>query len=101
MRAVDDVPFGPTTCTEAKRRCGIPSTVMSLFMRSSPNRMPNSSRSSRYASASRRVIRGVIFLLVGAARRERGRDRGAGGGRLLAAEGQQDPQPDPEEQQDA
>jgi hypothetical protein len=55
MRVVDDLPFDPTTWMLAKRRCGMPSTVMSLCMRSSPNRMPNSSRSSRYASASRSV----------------------------------------------
>src|SRR3954466_14977694 len=51
MRAVEDLPFEPTTWIEAKRRCGIPSTVISLCMRSSPNRIPNSSRSRRYASA--------------------------------------------------
>ena len=47
IRTVEDLPFDPTTCTWAKRRCGIPSTVISLCMRSSPNRIPNSSRSSR------------------------------------------------------
>src|SRR3954447_22319781 len=53
MRTVEDLPFEPTTCTLAKRRCGIPSAVMSLCIRSSPNRMPNSSSESRYSSAWR------------------------------------------------
>ena len=46
-RTVDDLPFEPTTWIEAKRRCGMPSAVISLCMRSSPKRMPNSSRPSR------------------------------------------------------
>ena len=47
MRTVEDFPFEPTTWIDANRRCGIPSTVISLCMRSSPNRIPNSSRPSR------------------------------------------------------
>ena len=56
-RTVEDLPFVPTTWIDAKRRCGIPSTVISLCMRSRPKRMPNSSRPSRYSSAWRKVIR--------------------------------------------
>src|SRR3954466_15928417 len=53
IRVVDDLPFDPTTWIEAKRRCGMPSAVISLCIRSSPNRMPNSSRPRRYSSAWR------------------------------------------------
>ena len=47
IRAVEDLPFEPTTWMLAKLRWGMPSTSMSLCMRWSPNLMPNSSRSSR------------------------------------------------------
>ena len=47
MREVEDLPFVPTTCTVAKRSCGESSAVISRRMRSSPNRMPNSSSESR------------------------------------------------------
>src|SRR3954447_21879384 len=43
---------------DANRRCGRPSTVMSRCMRSSPNRMPNSSSESRYSSACAKFIKG-------------------------------------------
>src|SRR5918992_1770585 len=55
-RAVDDLPLVPTTWIEAKRRWGMPSTVISLCMRSRPKRIPNSSSPSRYSSAWRKVI---------------------------------------------
>ena len=54
MRAVDDLPLVPTTWIARKRSCGLPSTVSSRRMRSSPKRMPNSSSESRWASASSR-----------------------------------------------
>ena len=47
MRAVDDLSFVPTTWIERKRSCGELSAVMSRRIRSSPNRMPNSSSPSR------------------------------------------------------
>src|SRR5256714_1617269 len=128
MRVVDDLPFVPTTWMLAKRRCGMPSTVMSLCMRSSPNRMPNSSRSSRYASASRRVTRrvyvgdsarnrqarrartrcGSVRIAGGQRHGSRGRSGTAMRGavrarsrRLLAPEVQRDPDSDPREQREA
>src|SRR4051794_39511855 len=57
MRVVDDLPLVPTTWIDAKRRWGMPRTVISLCMRSRPKRMPNSSRPSRYSSAWRAFIR--------------------------------------------
>src|SRR3954468_17123240 len=78
-RTVEDLPLVPTTWIEAKRRCGIPSAVISLCMRSSPKRMPNSSRSSRYSSAWRRFITGWLSRgprARGGAKVELGKDAG-------------------------
>ena len=47
MRAVEDLPFVPTTCTVAKRSCGESSAVISRRIRSSPKRMPKSSSERR------------------------------------------------------
>src|SRR3954462_5569309 len=51
MRAVELLPFVPTTCTAAKRSCGLPSTVSSRRIRSRPKRMPKSSSERRCSSA--------------------------------------------------
>lgn len=45
IRVVDDLPLLPTTWIESKRSCGLSNTVISRRIRSSPNRIPNSSRS--------------------------------------------------------
>ena len=55
IRTVEDLPLVPTTWIERKRSCGEPRTVSSRRIRSSPNVMPNSSRSSSQRSASARV----------------------------------------------
>ena len=44
---VEDLPFVPTTWIDSNRRSGWPSAVISRRMRSSPNRIPNSSSESR------------------------------------------------------
>ena len=47
MRTVEDLPFVPTTWMDSKRRCGDPIAVINRCMRSSPKRIPNSSRERR------------------------------------------------------
>src|SRR6201996_1334384 len=52
IRVTEDLPLVPTTWTEAKRRCGRPSAVVSFHIRSRPSFQPTASRSSRYLSGS-------------------------------------------------
>ncbi len=47
IRVTEDLPLVPTTWTEAKRRCGRPSAVVSFHIRSSPSRHPTGSSESR------------------------------------------------------
>ncbi len=47
IRVTEDLPLVPTTWTEAKRRWGRPSAVVSFHIRSSPSRQPIISRESR------------------------------------------------------
>ena len=41
ISVTEDLPFVPTTWTEAKRCCGMPSTETRRRIRSSPNRIPS------------------------------------------------------------
>ena len=47
IRTVEDLPFVPTTWIESNCRSGCSSAVISRRIRSSPNRIPNSSSESR------------------------------------------------------